>query len=245
VEAPWEVQQLRVSIFPSTPVALTPEVWLAVVGSPPETETKRPREASTLFSGTLDGIQIVMNSTPTQFDILLGPVQAPVAAVSTLTSLPRATAGEAGPIIALIQTKIPALFDHSPETTRIAFAGTVLTPAAGIHDSYSKLAALLQSVNVQPGKMRDFVFRVNWPITVESVEINRLTTWSTVLFRTVSLMDGMPAPVLENHYAQLEFDINTALSHTTKFTPQELRNVFSNLVALAEENMERGEVVPK
>lgn len=242
MEAPWEVQQLRVSIFATPPLILTPELWLAVVGSPPESETKRPREGLTLFTGVLDGAQVAMNSTAAQFDFLLGPPQG--TAPTGLSAFPKATAGEAKPIIALVQSKIPAVFDFSPETARIAFAGTVLKPTADVRESYGQLATLLQSVKVRPEKMRDFNYRVNWPVTVDGVEINRLTSWSAALYRALGLKEGMPETVFsEHHYAQLEFDVNNVPSPATKFTPQQLRDLFPRLIALVQENMERGEVV--
>jgi hypothetical protein len=243
VEARWEVQQLRVTIFPSKPIPVTPEIWQALAGSLPETETKRPRDGSTLLAGVVDGIQIVISNTPAQFDVLFGP-QPPVAMAQTLAALPRTTIGEVKTVFEMIRAKVPVVFDFVPESARIAFAGTVLLATEDVKDSYNKLATLLHSVEMQPTKVRDFYYRVNWPLTVDGVDINRLTTWSAVVVRTMSVADVAHSAVSDSHYAQLEFDINTVPS-PAKFSSAELRQVFPTLVALVEENLERGEVVPQ
>jgi hypothetical protein len=57
-EAPsWEAQALRVSLFVPSTVQATEKMWTVMMGAPPETEERRPREITTTrFTGVLQTI---------------------------------------------------------------------------------------------------------------------------------------------------------------------------------------------
>jgi hypothetical protein len=243
----WEVQNLRATMFVPKAVDLTSELWTRVTGVLPEVEERRAREGQTRIGGAVEGVLLLMISTPLQLDVHLGPLQEQTSGASGAV-IPRNIAGEPGPLFGLLEAKLPLLFDQLSSVTRIAFAGTVLSRSPDIPASYAHLQKLLGSVKVQPDKMRDLLYRVNWPAKSDTgVDINRLTSWSSIayrLFNALTLGGVAPIPSMaESYYVQLEFDINTVPRTELQFDAQQLKHIFPQLVQLARENLSAGEVV--
>jgi hypothetical protein len=97
--------------------------------------------------------------------------------------------------------------------------------------------------------MKELLFRCNWPFESKAVGglmINRITTWSAIrvtqsrLQITGESFNVSPGPELDA--VRLEIDHNTDQAISAPFDKARLVPIFEELVELAQQNAERGEV---
>jgi hypothetical protein len=235
----WLAQTLRVSLFVPSPLEATEEMWTAMAGVAADTTERRPRELTNRFFGKALDATVVLSSNPVRIDVFVqaGP--------PSQGALPAIVAGDANQLNEWLLGHIPALLDRVPKLTRFAFAGTLLQEVKSTDEGLSVLARKLKSVTVDE-RMRDFSFRVNWPVKMDAgFTINRLTTWSTVGVTVSALMGpNTPDAVLAlNHYVQLEFDNNTMPAPEISLSSKDALEAFRFCLQLAMENMAEGEVI--
>jgi hypothetical protein len=134
--------------------------------------------------------------------------------------------------------------------TRIALGGALLLAAEDRIRVYEVMRGLLKSVSVDPARMRDLTYQVNWPVdSVQGVPLNRLTTWAAIVFRGVMSLATEPAAgqnalLFERHYVQFTFDMNTTAEIRRELSSEESAGLFTELFRLTRENMSQGELLP-
>jgi len=107
---------------------------------------------------------------------------------------------------------------------------------------------MLRSVDGDPARMRDFMFRVNWPqnsMSINGLTLNRLTTWTVVQVQWLLFDTGANALTKDTSaspFVRLEIDHNTDGEWTQPFDPGRLVAIYRELFNLAVENAERGEL---
>lgn len=238
--APWEMHLLRISVFAPTQPNNLRAIWDALTSEPPESEEKRAREGIARMSGGVAGALLILTSSPGRLDLHLEPAPG-------VAGTPQWLAGKADDLISLVEERLPAFCQYTPLATRLAVAGTVWRAVRDTREAYVELASLLRSVTVDPDRMSDLLFRVNWPLSLaDGTKVNRITAWAAVSVRglRVSLLGGAEAAIPDSSYAQLEFDINTVPLPETSFTCARSSEVFAELIALGRENLTKGEVLP-
>jgi hypothetical protein len=132
----------------------------------------------------------------------------------------------------------------------VAFGATLLRQVATVETGYAELGSLLMSLKMDPVRMRDLLYRVNWPResgVVTGLTINRLTTWAlVVLARKLLSMTGADLTVAQQqdllHAVRLEVDHNTPGDRTDPFDPSQTIAIYKELVDLAVENASKGEL---
>lgn len=245
MSAVWEAQLLRVTFFPVHPVSLTSDWWSEFTGSDPESVTSLPKEQVTQVAGPFDDAHLSIISAPGRIDVLLQPPQ-PVSITAGAVSIavPQHTLKDALALLSIVSSKISALAERMPLVQRLALGGIFLKEATSIEDSYLELKKLLKSVTVQPEKMRELIYRVNWPVSIDSKGFNRLGIWASlrVKVRAMGAGVGDEIPLIDKSYVSFEFDINTAPGPLIQFEPSDVRATFPKLAALLKENLEQGEV---
>jgi hypothetical protein len=241
----WEAQLLRVTFFPVGPVNLTAEWWTEFTGSEPEAVTTLPKEHVTTVSGPFAEAHLSLVSGPGRVDLLVQPAQ-PTAITAGVTNIamPQYTAGTAAALLSTMASGFVPLTERMPLVQRIALGGTFLKETKSLEASYIELKHLLKSVAVRPEKMRELIYRVNWPVTIDGEDFNRLGTWASVNVKIQAIVPGAGSgtELLDKPYVSFEFDINTAPGPLISFGPERVRDKFSKLVGLLQENLERGEV---
>ena len=107
---------------------------------------------------------------------------------------------------------------------------------------------MVQSVKVDPVRMRELVYRVNWPkesSVVKGLELNRLTTWSSMNYvrGLVQMADpGMTvAPADTISAVRLELDMSTFQGRKEPFEAGSMIPILEELVLMARENAKAGE----
>jgi hypothetical protein len=189
-----------------------------------------------------------MSTTGTRFDVILtvadtvdsGEVQVPSVGSynETFTSFFESTSKWIG--------------EANPPTIRVAFGGLLTFRTASREEAYAHLRDLLKSVRVDPENMRDFEYRVNWPSkskVQQDLVLNRLTSWSALLFTRRLLLDVTGSNVQQGgetghvDAVRLEFDHNTDEANKAVFEQRNLIPIYWELVELARQNAAEGEVL--
>jgi hypothetical protein len=240
----WGVHQARLSLFLSEPYAISDKDWANITGQE-EAGTRQVVPGGKRLSGPVPNGIMHMSAMGSRFDVILtvadtaasGEVQVPSVGPynETFTSFFESTSKWIG--------------EANPSTTRVAFGGLLTSRTAGREEAYGHLRDLLRSVKVDPENMRDLEYRVNWPSKskVQDLVLNRVTTWSALVFSSRLLevtgsyvqQGGETAQV---NAVRLEFDNNTDDANKAIFDQRKLIPIYLELVELARQNAAEGEV---
>jgi hypothetical protein len=238
----WQAQLLRFTLFTSR---LWPEhetIWRDIIGRDPDIDENRVRESSRRQNGSVGDRQIETVVTPARTDVFMAP--------AVQDGLQAASFGPAETEIRAFVSLVSPWLDRIGRTgnvIRVAFGAVLLLPADDREASYRQLDRLLTSVNVDPIKARDLLYRINRPKTYKSVlELNRMTTWSGLMVRQVAGLGaslGQPSTLIsEEFFARLEIDNSTPAERTEPLEPGEIVPIFGALVEMSLENAARGEL---
>jgi hypothetical protein len=120
--------------------------------------------------------------------------------------------------------------------TRIAIGCGAMLEADGVVPAYTKVAALLPLLKIDPLLHRDLQLRLNSPVrsvSMEELPINVLGTWS-VLFMSLGMGDPRVAGNFSNtrHFVQCAVDVNTDAHRTAPIPAANLDALFSELFGL-------------
>jgi hypothetical protein len=241
----WEANTVRFVLFPTEPVSLSTDLWGAIFHSEPDSEEKRPREGIKRQLGRVSNAQATVSITPSLIEVVMTPP--PPEPHPNGIPIPLVIIGKFSDVLDEFAEKIRAwLPTNTIPASRVSITGIALAEVQTVEDAYGILASRLKSVAVQPGAMRDFIFRVNWRKPTDTGQLgyyNRLTTWSalTAMLAVGTAGTAHMMNVSQQHYAQLELDINTPADRTAPLESKDLAAIFDDMVALAYENLEKGE----
>lgn len=246
----WIVQQLRISAFPVAGSTLvnSDSWWQSVTGVPPESTTSKPREGLVQSGGKIDdSTQLILSCLPDRIDWQLVPIpnetQSEIPTLGDFeTSLPR--------FISVINSwlEMPSLEIH-----RLALGMNLVQPVEDRVSGYKTIAQYLPALELDPEGSSDFSYSINRPrkstTSVDHLVINRLSKWSVIafrMFRVPTQAQGSEQIIFtekESNNCHLELDINTAPhKDVKKLPPEKTKEIFVELVALAKEIAEKGDV---
>lgn len=226
---------MRLTLFTSALLPASETLWTTLTGQTPETDQYQPRELVRLQFGVLGDFAVTAQVTAVRTDILLGP---PPLAVPGITFAPLSNAVDQ--LTALVG---PWLDKLDAEILRIAFGAVLLHPATDRTEAYDILGRYVPSVKVDPAASRELFYRINRPKTnSEGLELNRITSWSSIVIRTAMVSGGTTAEVAGREFARLELDHSTPAIVAHPLEKRRLLPTFQELVALGVENAVQGEI---
>jgi len=239
----WEAESLRVSLFSNGPTPVTDEDWRAVT-SQTESYNRQAIAGGYIFSGTFENSQLNFSGINKRVDFVQSPTLPP-------PSGPDVTLPTIGPWKATREKFVSFtsawMNNANFPILRIAFGAVLLCPAKNRLTSYETLKALLSSVSVDPEKMRELSFRINWPTkskVIDGLLVNRITSWSALELLFASLELG-PTPSTTTrsgvHAVRLEIDHSTDQSLSQPFDRGQVLPIYKELVSAASENAAKGE----
>lgn len=240
----WGVQVARLTLFLRDPYSVSDKDWLTITGQD-EAETRQVIPGGKRLSGRVPNGALQVAAAGHRFDVVLSAVELEeneelfIPSVGTLDET----------LKTFVESTCKWIDQTKPLVVRAAF-GAVLTYKTETRDgAYQHLKGLLKSVDVQPEKMRDLLYRVNWKCTSrvqEGLIINRLTTWSAlrIVRKLIEIGDEIATESggEEIHAVRLEVDHNTDDANRTPFDPDKMMPIYSELVDLGRENAAEGEV---
>jgi len=245
----WQVEQLRLTAFPSPSVKL-PDVgwWENVVGRPPEARTSRPKTGELKEEGTFETGVLVLSIQPLRIDWRLAKAQQEELIDGDLPVI-----GEFPNLLeSLIATMQRWLEKDCPEITRLAFGVVLLLPVENRQAGYERLSAYLHDIRLDPVGSSDFLYQINRSRSsgtgIQGLQVNRLSKWSVFsLVRSLMLLSNRAIQatqlsIPENYACRLELDINTAADFSEILARDKLLPIFREFVELAKEIVEKGDV---
>lgn len=241
----WGVQLARLTLFLNDPHSISDKDWSVVTGQE-EAETRQAIPGGKRLSGTVPTGTLHMSATGSRFDVILTVAEIDEGEDVTLPSV--------GSIDETFKTFFEStckwIEEFKPSVIRIAFGAVLTCKAESREEAYTHLKGLFRSLKVDPAKMQDLQYRVNWPATSnveQGLVLNRLTSWSAMrVFRKLlqigpeDVSDGGEIKLLNG--VRLEVDNNTDVTRKAPFEPGNVIPIYSELVELARQNAVEGEV---
>jgi len=238
----WVAEQLRLSAFSSGGVPATEQDWQRITGQE-EAESRTAIAGGKMYGGSFQGGTLTLAYSGPRIDVILNAVLKgeTEGRISSIGSWKDASVAFRDTMVEWLgQTKIPIV--------RLAFGAILLHQVDGRETAYKTLDELLISVVVDP-KMRELVFRCNWPVeskVIAGLMVNRITGWSAIR-ATAGLLqitgeNFNVASGPEINAVRLEIDHNTDQANSKPFKSGQLVPIFTELVELAQQNAEKGEV---
>jgi hypothetical protein len=234
--AAWVATQLRATYFSAEATQINADWWTDLTGAQPAIDERRPRESTYKVAGPFAGALLSVVSFPGRIDLFLEPAPPPAGAMPTMTI------GNANELLDQLLDRLPKLAGRLPTSNRIALAGNMILGVRDKLAAYEELKDLLKSVRVDPTKMQELGYRINWPVKLSGREINRLTSWASARIR-ISMLGDQPTQFDEQHYVQFDFDVNTMPSIDTRLSPDDTTKLFGQFGDLLRQNMSEGEVL--
>jgi hypothetical protein len=241
----WETLQLQAVVFLARAAAAT-EMYNALTGR--SADSQENRQGMRIESGAHGGGVLQVSMSPIRVDILLGarPEPPPMTQQGVPVAMPPITLREFDTPLSNFAKMVGSWLPIANlPIFRLALVAKALAPAQSRIEAYEILRNNLTSVNVDPDRMEDLSFRVNWKLpttTVSQGYLNRLTTWSAIVFRMTAGLPGTPQVIVsEQHYAQREIDVNTPAQNTEELPRDALATIFDELFRTVAETASTGE----
>ena len=239
----WKVEKLRLSAFqPNLSEQGDISWWFDLVGVQPESSFIRKRDNIVQDQGPFHGGTLYLVRQPFRVDWLFG---APDEDEDSLfpSLLPDAT----NKFYELTKKWLSS--QTCPELNRLAFGAILAQPVSDRQSGYVKLADYFPSLTLDP-TAQDFFYQINRPrhskSSISGLSLNRLCKWSVALKSKVMVtMTTAPQASSESGQVavQLELDINTSPeSYKGSFNPTQRLEVFQELIDLAAEISDKGDV---
>jgi hypothetical protein len=133
---------------------------------------------------------------------------------------------------------------------RMAFGAILFGRCADRQDAYKTLIGMLKTVQGDPEHLKELSFRINWPVksaSVSGLTLNRITQWAVLEIRVQAMIPMMTAkPAVDDSppifAIRLDLDHNPDAGWTAPFDQHRLVPIYNELVQLAFENAEKGEL---
>jgi len=241
----WGAQFLRLSVFSPSIIAITGADWKAITKQE-ESESRQNIPGGKRLSGLFGPGRLTVSAVGGRLDVLFTPPEKNEE--PSEFKLPVIASWDDA-LKFFVAATAPWITNATFPIVRIAFGASLLSQADDRKQAYETLQSLLKSLAIAPERMRDLLYRINWPIeskAVPGVMINRLTTWSTLRVFTKLIQIGgghvgEPEPSPEVYAVQLEIDHNTDEARTQPFDQGYIGPIFNELVEFANENVAKGE----
>jgi hypothetical protein len=243
----WTAELLRLSLFCSAPASLSSVDWKTITGED-EPETQQKLAGGRAMVGPfLDG-NLALSAVGTRVDCILNPrLPSPALEDNHFPSV----GGWPAVCDEFVMATANWVRSFAVPVVRLAFAPVLLGECPTRLDAYRSLASLLRTVTGDPEHLKELIFRINWPVNsalVNGLILNRITHWSVIelqVQRIMMVQQGAPAAMdtIPLGFAiRLEMDHNTEAGRIEPFDQSRLAPIYRELVTLALENAEKGEL---
>ena len=240
----WSAQLIRLSLFPHDPSSFSDLTLPKFLKIETELEEIREKQGFRREVGSFEDRTIELRLAPERADVLLYSKQVD----GPNTPAPNLNLGSFDEYAVKFRDLVTEpLKTLANPILRIALGSVLLLPSANREDAYKNLSKCLKAVTVDPQNMRDLTYRINWRAKsdISGVEyINRITIWNAVSTRVIQVGSISPNPraLREEHYVNLELDINSPVEQSQPLSGETLSALFTKFIELALENSRLGEV---
>jgi hypothetical protein len=230
-------QLLRITLFPSSTLPGTDDLWHRLTGRDPEIDESRRTEALHRQAGPHGEGELEVRVQPIRIDLLMKALTSDVASPKLHLGSFDAEAE------AFLRLARPWLGDIRGDIVRAAFGGMVLYRATDRAEAYGLLDRYVPSVKVDAEHTKEVQYRVNRPReSKQGITLNRITTWTPMAVKVdLSTLGSKAVRISEEHFLRLEFDHNTPAERTEPLEQEAIVPIFDELLEMATENALQGE----
>jgi hypothetical protein len=237
---PWSARTLRLSLFLQSPSEIMDaDTWEQATGQTPEIDQNQPRQQMRVQAGSIGTgyLQLQFQGLAQRLDWVMGPTTDAV---------------EFGPVMDALSTFNDVvrkwLVGTQLKSKRLAIGILAVIPAPDRIAAYTALRDFLPSVKIDAEHSRDLTYSINRPKPSRSlgqeVELNRLTRWGVLQIQTLTISNPsaiVPALVGGMHVF-VECDNSTPAEQETPLDNASFADIYDELIEMALQNLERGEL---
>ena len=244
--AEWQTEGLRLTAFVVEPIGPgNLGWWEALLGEAPSVSQTRPRERVVTEEGPFSGGKLSVVASTRRIDWRFGldlsepPPEFP--SVGTYEMRHRE-----------FRDLMQRWLEKSPPLNRLAFGAVLLSPVENMPEAYRVLDKLLPSVEIDPDRTRDLIYRINRRRSsrcgIEGLEVNRLSTWGALTVSTVEVemsiegLEKVHQSQTSQYACRLEFDINTVPEFRDELDKGKLPALLDELINLGNEIATEGDI---
>lgn len=248
-ENQWLAYALRLTAFPVPGAQFdSSNWWVNVTGGELDLQQNNPKAGKRLEVGLFENGKLVLEIQPSRIDwrFISPETQNVTLPVSQEELLPwQATLGN------FLRTTTGWLSTTAPRLIRLAFGAQVAIPVGDRVAGYQILQRYLPDIHLDTQNMSDFMYQINRPrlsTTFPNLKLNRLSKWAVSrasLGQIALQLEGQAAVRTVTHEfmaSHLELDINTDSSNIEELEHMRLVALYTELVELSQEIMNRGDV---
>jgi hypothetical protein len=235
----WDAEFLRMTVFPTPDSAERPSL-AALLGKPVDEITERPQANFRQEVAALEDAHVFLTHQSGRVDLVLG-VANPNPATGIISVGPYDKVK-----IGFLELAKHLLNKMSP-VNRLAYAPSLVAPSPDHVTAYKTLASMLPFIKIDGEKSKELTWQINRPrpskVMAES-EINRITKWSVLRIQPLTIQADSLVVLTPNAPAlavKLEMDVSTPAQGTV-IAETNVLNVFDELVSLADEIAEKGDI---
>jgi hypothetical protein len=241
---PWRVLGIRLVVFPSDTGEEPPNVWKDALNGVPDTDESQPKQLTRVQTGPWRGGSLQITITPATIFLVASPGLSQEGG-------PDLEAWPAAEVIREFRELTHPWISSAPlQPKRIGFGLNSLLAADDRRAAYQQLQELIPSVAIDPEETSDLFYQINRPVSSRvsnELLLNRLMKWSAPMFRTLRVQVTAPGNAQTTTapgrtFAGLDNDVNTSAERTTPLDQGSLGAIYDELIDLALENLEFGEL---
>jgi hypothetical protein len=241
----WQCESVRLSLFSPGGLRLTSQDWTNLSGQE-EAENEQKGSGRHVFASNMLGGQLSLSVIGNRCDCIL----AAVVMADTVSDAGVPAIGRWPDCFEAFQNVTEAYLQRfGVPVNRLAFGATLVSPQESLLDAYRVLTEQATSLNQDPSRLHDVLFRINWPRNSQvdnTLTLNRLTTWQVQQIQELQLIVGSDAPTSVinpvAYVTRLELDHNTAPAHVAPFDEARLVPIYREIANLALQNADQGEI---
>ncbi len=246
----WEVQNLRLTLFPVEGFEPAQMNWLEnVIDKPPERRETRPSQKTFIDVGESDNGRLVNVLTPKRIDWQLSAIEKKGTPFDTVGPLPE--------VLSLFTTKLKGWLEGSaPRLHRVALGAKIFLGVGTRLEGNSVLGAYLPALGIDdPENSTDILYRINRrrPSKVlDGWKVNRLCTWTVIEGVVAEIAAGRPAeselPINVQQVGErasachIELDVNTDQDYKGPIPANLLGSILDELSTVAMELVAKGDI---
>lgn len=242
---PWSAERMRLTVFrfPGTDFDAA-AAWTTFAGHEPEEISRKPSAGSSSAVGPFGAGRLMIECDPLRIHFIYAPAPPNEKGIAL----------DLGPMdeqIANFVSSAKKWLPSAPPSLRIAYGLVLVRPVRSRQEGYVELSGYLPNVRIDPEHSSDLSYQINRPRgsnVLGNEKINRLSKWSVgllvvdALAMSASREGGRRERLSEEHKCRVELDINTIAERVEPLPQDRLVAVFEELVALAVEIAEKGDM---
>jgi hypothetical protein len=245
----WQVEQFRLTLFPSQPIGDPNNWWKEVMGTEPLHESTQRIGTLPIYQalGPLEQNEgfVTFQHEAGKADWIYGPSPFD-------RPLPYVTTGPYKPSLDSFRQLVHKLFGYNPPISkRVALGAILIFPVNSRIEGYEFLQKRLPSVTLDAQNSSDFLYRINrrrrLAVSGLEVEANRLSEWQVLQIVSQPIMIGSSYTQTSNepvvYLARVSVDINTVPEFNQDIDASKQLSLLTEFIRLMEEIATNGDIV--